>query len=108
MYARAIEALERAVQLSGDIGHKGALGSPQRRPAHPRRDAESQTAQLRTTGPNRMIYAAFGEKNEAVRWLEKGFAVHDGNMPLVKLWPPWDSLRPDPRFQALLQRMKFP
>jgi len=29
-------------------------------------------------------------------------------MALLKVLPAWDSLRSDPRFQDLLQRMKFP
>jgi hypothetical protein len=34
--------------------------------------------------------------------------MRDGDMVLLKMMPVWDSLRPEPRFQDVLQRMKFP
>ena len=32
----------------------------------------------------------------------------DYSMPQLKTYPNYDPLRTDPRFQALLRRMKFP
>jgi serine/threonine-protein kinase len=61
-------------------------------------------------GPNEiaMSHLGLGEKEEAIRWLEEGYRVRDGNMILLKVWPIWDSLRGDPRFQDLLRRVNFP
>jgi tetratricopeptide (TPR) repeat protein len=53
------------------------------------------------------LYVAAGETSRAVDWLEKGYEVHDQNMPYIG-WPVFDSLRSDPRFQALLRRMNLP
>ncbi len=52
-----------------------------------------------------MYYAALGEKDEAFAGLEK---CYDDHLPLVfylKVDPVYDSLRDDPRFQVLLQKM---
>jgi TolB-like protein/tRNA A-37 threonylcarbamoyl transferase component Bud32/Tfp pilus assembly protein PilF len=54
-----------------------------------------------------MFYIMAGEKNMALDWLEKGLEIHDPVLPYLGM-PYYDSLRPDPRFQALLGRMKLP
>jgi len=43
-----------------------------------------------------------------MRWLDRGYANRDGDMVLLKVWPIFDPLRGEPRFQALLGRMRFP
>jgi tetratricopeptide (TPR) repeat protein len=60
-------------------------------------------------GPNKFakIYAALGDTDAAVEWLEKAYQERDG-VEMLNVWPGYDSLRPDPRFAALLRRMKFP
>ena len=52
------------------------------------------------------VYAALGEKDDAFTWLQK--AYEDRTIPLLKVDPTLDSLRPDPRFRALLVSMKLP
>jgi tetratricopeptide (TPR) repeat protein len=51
------------------------------------------------------IYAALDEKDQAFIWLEKGFEDHIASMANLKIDPMLDSLRGDPRFESLLQRM---
>jgi len=53
-------------------------------------------------------YAQLGEKDQAMAWLEKAYDERDGFVAYIKTWPEYDPLRGDPRFQALLRRMKFP
>ncbi len=53
------------------------------------------------------LYVEAGETSRAVDWLEKGYEVRDQSMPYIG-WPVFDSLRSDPRFQALLRRMNLP
>ncbi len=53
------------------------------------------------------IYAALGDTDAAVEWLEKAYQEHDG-VEMLNVWPGYDSLRSDPRFADLLRRMKFP
>lgn len=54
------------------------------------------------------LYTHAGDKNRAILWLDKADEARE--FPLCRLdvtWD-WDSLRSDPRFQALLTRMNFP
>jgi len=53
------------------------------------------------------FYVMAGEKKEALDWLEKGFETHDPALPYLGN-PCSDVLRPDPRFQELLRKMKLP
>lgn len=54
------------------------------------------------------VYLALGEKDEAMKWLEQGYKERDAWLTLLKVWPRFDPLRNDPRFQDLVKRMKFP
>jgi TolB-like protein/Tfp pilus assembly protein PilF len=55
-----------------------------------------------------LMYLWAGEEDLALKWLEKGFEVRDQNMPYLGVWPAYDTLHSDPRFQALLRRMNLP
>jgi TolB-like protein/DNA-binding winged helix-turn-helix (wHTH) protein/Flp pilus assembly protein TadD len=54
------------------------------------------------------VYAALGDNDEAMLWLEQAYRERDIWMVLLKVWPAFDPLRSDPRFQELLHRMNFP
>ena len=44
------------------------------------------------------VYVAFGEKEEAFRWLERAFAEHSGTLQWIAFLPEFRALRPDARF----------
>jgi eukaryotic-like serine/threonine-protein kinase len=54
------------------------------------------------------VYARLGDNETAINWLERGFREHDDFLALLKVWPMFDGLRSDPRFQSLVRRMNFP
>jgi eukaryotic-like serine/threonine-protein kinase len=54
------------------------------------------------------IYAGLGEKEEAFRWLEKGYEQHSSSMPYLTVDPYWYGLRSDPRYADLLRRIGLP
>jgi TolB-like protein/tRNA A-37 threonylcarbamoyl transferase component Bud32 len=54
-----------------------------------------------------MLYVQAGDKGRALEWLEKAFEVRDPNTPCIGL-PDFDSLRSEPRYQALLRKMNLP
>jgi serine/threonine protein kinase/tetratricopeptide (TPR) repeat protein len=116
MHDQAIAALEKAVNLAPDAQNfKGMLGRAYAlsgRRADARRVLEEllNLRQRDYVGPLQIatIYTGLGEKEEALRWLEEAYRGRDANLVLLKVFPIWDPLRSDPRFQDLLQRLKFP
>jgi hypothetical protein len=54
------------------------------------------------------IYTHLGDKNLALKWLEKGFEDGESNTRSFLGMPTFDSLRNDPRFQTLMHRMNLP
>jgi len=55
-----------------------------------------------------LIYMALDENDEAFVWLEKAYHERCDELPkLLKTAPILNELRPDPRFQDLLKRMKL-
>ena len=57
--------------------------------------------------PVAVIYAALGEKDEALARLEKAYDERDAWMDYLGLDPRLDGLRSDPRFVNLLRRMNL-
>jgi serine/threonine protein kinase/tetratricopeptide (TPR) repeat protein len=57
--------------------------------------------------PVAVIYAALGEKDEALARLERAYEERDAWMDYLKIDPRLDSLRSDPRFADLLRRMNL-
>ncbi|MEY2603051.1 MAG: hypothetical protein QOH31_825, partial [Verrucomicrobiota bacterium] len=51
------------------------------------------------------IYVAFGEKEEAFRWLELAATEHSGILQWIAFLPEFRPLRPDKRFPNLLRRI---
>ncbi|HUJ93332.1 MAG TPA: protein kinase [Candidatus Bathyarchaeia archaeon] len=54
------------------------------------------------------VYAALGEKNAAIAMLEKAYEQRDSYITWLKVDDAFDSLRSEPRFQALLRRIGLP
>jgi TolB-like protein/DNA-binding winged helix-turn-helix (wHTH) protein/Tfp pilus assembly protein PilF len=88
-YAKAGRAAEAKAEFDKDLSH-----------------LEQAHAYVRP-GLVAEYYTAIGDKDAAMSWLEKGFKERDSWLALLKVWPRFDPLRSDPRFQNLLARMHF-
>ena len=53
-------------------------------------------------------YAWRGDKDKSFEWLERAYRQRDGGLSGVKVDPLLESLRGDPRFIALLRKLKLP
>jgi hypothetical protein len=76
-----------------------------------KRGAEALVARLHETfclpSDIATFYTMAGEKDKALDWLQRGLEIHDPLLPYLGL-SCFDSIRPDPRFQALLRKVGLP
>jgi tetratricopeptide (TPR) repeat protein len=54
------------------------------------------------------IYAALGDKEQALFWLGKSFENHSPVLRRLKVDPQFDLLRADPRFTEMMRRVGIP
>ncbi len=54
------------------------------------------------------IYAKLNDPEEALRWLEKAFDERIRYVAYLNVYPGFDKLRDEPRFQELLKRLNLP
>jgi len=55
-----------------------------------------------------LVYTGLGDKEKAFAWLDKAFAERSHWLMWLRLDPRWKSLRGDPRFAGLVERLKYP
>jgi serine/threonine-protein kinase len=113
MADEGVAEAERAVSLAQ--GHLEVTGMLGRIYAQAGREAEARKTlnELRDISSQRFvppmsfaqIYAALGEVDLALEWLEKGYQERDANLSGLRANPVYDALRGDPRFDDLLRRV---
>jgi Flp pilus assembly protein TadD len=54
------------------------------------------------------VYALRGDRDRAFTWLERAYRQRDSGMPQMKVDVMLKNLRGDPRYKALLHKMKLP
>ena len=114
MYDEAVAELQKAVQLSG--GSPTCIANLAR--AYVLSGKRSEAVKLLSDLKQRstpaysyaseiaVIYVALGDNDQAMTWLEKGYAERFN--PGVLLRPGFDPLRSDSRFQDLVHRVGLP
>ena len=70
-------------------------------------DRRSRQGYISATG-FAFIYAALGDNEKAIAYLEKGYEERAFQMQFLKVDPRWDELRGDPRFADLVRRVGLP
>jgi TolB-like protein/Flp pilus assembly protein TadD len=76
-------------------------------------NAEAELAKLKANGDAAAfqyatIYAQWGNTPKAIEWLETALRMRDPGLAWLKVEPLLDPLRKEPRFQALMRKLKFP
>jgi adenylate cyclase len=115
MWAEAIAAARKFVELSAEsVMGVCILGSAygfagmkdEALKILERLDGQSKD---RYVGPlfRSMVWTGLGEKDKALEDLEQAYLGKESAMAWLEVWPIFDPLRPDPRFQALLKEMNL-
>ena len=110
-HGRAGEALTvlppaGAMLGSMDAGIRGVVFAASGQPDRARQEIRSLTSRAYfASDAVAVIYAALGETDPAIQWLERSEAARDISVVFIKVEPLFDSLRGDPRFKAILARM---
>jgi serine/threonine protein kinase/tetratricopeptide (TPR) repeat protein len=115
MFAEAIDESRRAQQFSGastrPIAFLGYALARSGKRAEARAELEKllRLSEHRYVSPYNvaMIYAGLDRRDEALAWLERGYREREPRMVFLKSEPKWNSLRGDPRFRDLLERIGF-
>jgi TolB-like protein/DNA-binding winged helix-turn-helix (wHTH) protein/Flp pilus assembly protein TadD len=114
MHDEAIAELEKAAQLSrgsptiiANLARAYAASGKRSETTKLLSDLKKRSNSIYSHGSEiAVIYAALGDTDQAMNWLEKGYQERFN--PGVLLRPGFDSLRSDPRFQDLVRRIGLP
>jgi tetratricopeptide (TPR) repeat protein len=116
MYTEAIASMQKAVDLSegnlvmqAALAHTWALAGERSR-AQRVLDRLTQVSRDQYFSPYFIaeIHLALGNREEALSWLERAYEARDYFFRWLAIDPRLDPLRSNPRFQALVERLKFP
>jgi len=55
-----------------------------------------------------LVFAALGETDQTMVWLEEAFKNHEPYLMYLNVWGDLDGVRADPRFQDLVRRIGIP
>jgi serine/threonine protein kinase/TolB-like protein/Tfp pilus assembly protein PilF len=112
-HAEAIASLKRALTLSENspivLGHLGAAHAR----AKDRASAEAVLKELTAMSAQQYVpstsiatvYGALGDRARALEWLEKAYEEHDFAITEIAVVPWFQTVRGEPRFQALLAKL---
>jgi TolB-like protein/Tfp pilus assembly protein PilF len=115
-YTEALAMLEKGRALAGDVpnilGAMGEIFALSGDAASARGILAQLTARaLDSYVPSTCfarVHSGLGEVERALDWLEKGCEQRELPMAMLKVHPVYDPLRDEPRFQAVVERMRFP
>jgi TolB-like protein/predicted Ser/Thr protein kinase/Tfp pilus assembly protein PilF len=112
----AILAFERAAATSGDSpSNLAGLAYAYARAGQAHRAQQIVDALLKRSEHEyvsafeiALVYVGLARLDDAMAWLERAYAERAWGLAHIKVDPPLDPLRGDPRFQTLMRRMRLP
>jgi TolB-like protein/Flp pilus assembly protein TadD len=116
MYPEAVTTIERAMILAGRTPQLVANLARAYSMSGRKHEAETLLQELQERDKRGYVspiyfaevYVSLGNKDEAIKWLEKAHQEQNYGMLFIRIWPFWDPLRTDPRFDGLVRHMNFP
>src|SRR5262245_29948162 len=109
----AIAEFTKAQQLSDDLRARVPLAAAKAQSGNKEAAVQmlAELEELARRGNVRaywraLLYLSLGNRDEAIRWLGQGIADHEGlDIAYIEVEPLLDTLRGDPRFEALVQKV---
>jgi TolB-like protein/Tfp pilus assembly protein PilF len=114
-YAEAIAPLKKSAEEAASVHYKAMLALAYAR-ANRQQDATNILNEL-LNNPDQQaisgfniacIYLALGNKELALKQLERGYEQRDVWMKELKAWPWLDALQNEPRYKDLMRKLNFP
>jgi serine/threonine protein kinase/Flp pilus assembly protein TadD len=111
--SEAVAAIKKALSIAGPFAEPlSALGIAYAIDGR-RVDAQKSLEQLHDRAKSTYVspyniatvYAALGDRDQAFAWLEKAYEGRSWYITFLRVDPDLDSLRSDPRFRALIERV---
>jgi TolB-like protein/Flp pilus assembly protein TadD len=115
-YAKALQELHKALTLSGnetsfkaELGNAYAVAGKKPEALGILHELLQLSAQQYVSPYSiALLYVGLDQKDEALQWLEKAYAERSVRLINIAVHPRFASLRSDPRFAALVQRIGLP
>jgi len=116
MYDESIAQYKKAIPLSGNSPDEPATLALAYAKSGKRKQALEVLEDLKKRSERSYVpptlmaltYAALGEQNDALKWLNKAFQDRDGILPFSKVDPMFEDLRSDPKYAEVLSRVGLP
>lgn len=109
MYAESIREFMKSGSGPYALGHMGNAYARAGQVDAALKTIETLQEHLKKDGVGRyeiaLVYAGLGKKKEAFKWLEESYSARDVGLLYLKVDPPLDPLRDDPRFDDLVRRV---
>ena len=106
---KAVDLPERDRSVPGALGYGYAVSGRRVEALAILKELEEKYGRHEAVGQDlAAVYAGLGDKDQAFAWLEKDFQARSGLLPRVRWYVPYESLRSDPRYTALLRGMGLP
>ena len=115
MYEEAINEYQKAIKSSGrttpnlaQLGHAYAMSGKTNEAIRIAGELEESSKQsFRGSYDAAILYTGLRDRDQAFKQLNKAFEERSGWIIYLKVEPQFDSLRADPRYKTLLQRMNL-
>ena len=112
-FREAIEAYEKCIAQGGAVAFSKAFISHVRAQSGEREKAWDELRELQELSKTRyipsiafvIVYDGLGERELAIESLRKACENRETNLIMIKVWPHFDNLRNDPRFQEIERRV---
>jgi len=118
-YSEAIESFQKAMELEGIRYPRilGWMGAAYARSGQQNKAMEIIEELKELSKASRagsvgffiaVIYAALGDKDSALHWIQEAYNYHEMEIPWLKSEPQFYSLHDDPEFKDIVRKVGFP